>query len=317
MSSTNAGAYGLPAIAPPFTEDRPLGEPAKFLVFHTAALSPSALDELLACINASDGSPPYSKLAPTPDFSNRPLRDVYDHFVSLREQDETVYPFYFIVADRVDFAEKGVLGVCLDCSQGESEDADVGVARCGIDMSNSWGTSFYHGIAGWEEMRESEMLEWGEDDDGARNGETEDVEPEDVDPEQKHADAAAKWGWDVRTSIIKERDVYAWYSLVEKALPINHMLDPLWLDKTPDQCRFQMLGNYHSSEDPWADICREHPQHASCRPRVSRRIILVAEKENADEDDGVAIVRLKSDRPPKVLARVSAGEAVAKADEFL
>lgn len=77
-----------------------------------------------------------------------------------------------------------------------------------------------------------------------------------------------------------------------------------------------MLGNYHASEDPWDDICMNHPGQASNRPRVNRSIVLVAEKEDADQEDGVAIVRLQSNRPPKILARVSAGEAIAKADEI-
>src|SRR5690242_6161169 len=263
MSSGSAEAHGLPAIAPPFAEDRPLGEPSKFLVFHTVASTPAALHELLLRINTSSSSSQNSVLAPAPDFTGRPLRDVYDHFVTLREQDETVYPFYFIVADRTDFLSKGVLGICLDCSLGEGEVADVGVARCEVDLADSWGADFYNKIADWVEMKDEETMVWGEDGAGA--------ESEDVDPEQKHADEATKYGWDVRTSIILERNVYAWYSLVEKggeivntclelialtskALPINRMLDPSWLDKTPDQCRFQMLGSYHASTDPWAEI---------------------------------------------------------------
>ena len=95
------------------------------------------------------------------------------------------------------------------------------------------------------------------------------------------------------------------------------MLDPEWLDKTPEQCRFQMLGNWFSSADPWADICREHPRQAAFRPRVHRSIVLVAEKEDADQEEGVAIVRLESNRAPVVLARVRAGAAIAEADSWV
>lgn len=98
------------------------------------------------------------------------------------------------------------------------------------------------------------------------------------------------------------------------AVPINRMLDPMWLDKTPDECRFQMLGNYYTSEDPWADIRREHPGQAAYRPRVHRSIVLVVEKEDADQEDGVAIVRLRADRAPRILARVSARAAITEAD---
>lgn len=101
------------------------------------------------------------------------------------------------------------------------------------------------------------------------------------------------------------------------AVPINQMLDPLWLDRHPDECRFQMLGNWHASNDPWAEICRQHPQQAALRPRIHRQIVLVAENEDANDPNGIIIARLESERKPKVLARVSAGTAIAEADAIV
>ncbi|KAJ8113409.1 hypothetical protein OPT61_g4457 [Boeremia exigua] len=299
-SWSSAKAHGLPIIAPAFDEERLLGAPSQFAIFHTAALSPPARQKLATLINSADASSLNSKLAPTPDFTGRSLLNVYDHFLELREVDATIQPFYFIVADCVDFEQDGVLGVCLRSSQ--DEDFDVGVARCGVGMADSWGAQFCNGLADWEEMKEAEADEW--------------VEAEEVDPEQRHADEAAKYGWVAQIYALRDRTVYGWYSLVEKAVPINRMLDPDWLDKNPDQCRFQMLGNYHASSDPWMDIRREHPRQSACRPSVHRTIVLVAEKEDADQEGGIAIVRLESNRAPKVLARVRAGAAVAEADAF-
>lgn len=45
--------------------------------------------------------------------------------------------------------------------------------------------------------------------------------------------------------------------------------------------------------------------------------MLVAEKEDADQEEGVAIVRLESNRAPVVLARVRAGAAIAEADSWV
>ncbi|KAH6633200.1 hypothetical protein C7974DRAFT_167381 [Boeremia exigua] len=299
MDSTNAEALGLPVNAPPFADDRLLGEPAMFLIFHTASLYGTARDRLARLVNSGDACPPNSRLAPLADFSGRSLRAVYDYFLTLREQEDTVQPMYFIVADRVNFEEEGVLVVCLDCSQ--EGNYDIGVARCETDKARVWGSDLHYGFATWEELKGITSTDEQDDDDV-------------VDPEQKHAKDAAKYGWDVRTYSVQSKTIYGWYSLVEKAVPINRMLDPMWLDKTPEQCRFQMLGNYHASQDPWTDIWKEHPHQAGNRPRVRRSIVLVAEKEDANEEDGVAIVRLKADRPPKVLARVSAGKAIVEAD---
>lgn len=42
--------------------------------------------------------------------------------------------------------------------------------------------------------------------------------------------------------------------------------------------------------------------------------MLVAEKEDANQEDGVAVVRLESHRAPVVLAKVRASLAIAEAD---
>ena len=98
------------------------------------------------------------------------------------------------------------------------------------------------------------------------------------------------------------------------AVPINQIMDPLWLDRHPDEGRFQMLGNWHTSNDPWAELRRQHPRQAALRPQIHRQIVLVAEKEDGNDPNGITIARLESGQEPEVLARVSAGAAVAEAD---
>ncbi len=128
-----------------------------FSIFHTAALTPTNREKLERLVNSGSSSSMHSKLAPTPDFSDQSLRNIYEHFLELRELNDSIQPFYFIVADRVDFVKEGVLGICLDCSQGG--DFDVGVARCRVDMADSWGAQFHNGLVDWEEMKEAEADE--------------------------------------------------------------------------------------------------------------------------------------------------------------
>jgi hypothetical protein len=59
-----------------------------------------------------------------------------------------------------------------------------------------------------------------------------------------------------------------------------------------------MQGNRHTSNDPWAEISMQHPQQAALRPRIHRQIVLVAEKKDAAEPNGIAIARLESGREP-------------------
>lgn len=206
MTATSISALNLPSTASPFTKDRPLDgpTPAKFAIFHTATLTPEAVLDLQDCVNSSTSGFEDSKLAPAPDFTNRSVREVYDHFLALREQDDTIQPFYFIVADRTDFINEGVLGVCLDCSQ-EGE-CDVGVARCSVDWAGDWGVQIAEGAAGFDEMKEHEEAVWGGDDEGGR----------DLGPEEKHAHEATKFGWEVGNGGIRDRTMFGWYSLVEK-----------------------------------------------------------------------------------------------------
>lgn len=131
----------------------------------------------------------HSKLAPDPDFTGRSLRDVYEHFITLRDEDESIQPFYFIVADKVNFEEEGVLGVCLECNN--EGDGSVGVARCPVDEADGWGADFYYGFVEWEEMLEAEELEYGLEED----------------PEKEY---------DTRPGPVRLRGMYGWYSLVEK-----------------------------------------------------------------------------------------------------
>ena len=108
-------------------------------------------------------------------------------------------PFYFVVADRADFGNEGVLGVCLDVEQ-EGE-GDVDVARCSVKWAGEWGVQMLEGVVGFEEMKESEGAVW----DGGERG-----------PEARHAQKAAGEGWEVGNHMPKDRTVYGWYSLVEK-----------------------------------------------------------------------------------------------------
>lgn len=208
MPPTSREALNLPSHAPPFTQDRgPLDapNPAKFLIFHTAPLTPSLLLKLENTINSSSPSGLSAcKLAPAPDFSSASsVRDVFDAFLALREEDQSVQPFYFVVADRADFGKEGVLGVCLDV--GQEGEGDVGVARCSVEWAGEWGEQMLEGVVGFEEMKECEAAVWG--------GE---VEGEGLGPEARHAQKAAREGWEVGNHMPRDRTVYGWYSMVEK-----------------------------------------------------------------------------------------------------
>jgi hypothetical protein len=107
----------------------------KFAIYNTAPLDPASRHQLQKSINSAELSTVRSKLAPKPDFSNRSLRDVYDHHIRLRNEDDTIYLLYFIVADSLNPPDDGVSIMLLNSSTYE-EDV-IGVSRCGVDMADS------------------------------------------------------------------------------------------------------------------------------------------------------------------------------------
>ncbi len=152
------------------------------------------LENLINKIGSADAN--HSKLAPDPDFTGRSIQAVFNHFLALRDEDESIQPFYLIVADRADFKEEGVLGVCLDCNN--EGNGDVGVARCLVDMADSWGADFYYGLAPWEQMRDEEYIEFGGD------------------HEEEHPDFNPIY--DECPGPVQLRSMYGCYSLVEQGL---------------------------------------------------------------------------------------------------
>ncbi len=97
------------------------------------------------------------------------------------------------------------------------------------------------------------------------------------------------------------------------------MLEPNWLDLPHAESRFQLLGNWHSVRDPWFEIRRAHPLQSELRPDVHPHLFLVAEREDANEADAMALCRLERDgRLPEfeVLGRVSAGEALGELERW-
>lgn len=208
MSSTKALARRLPRKAPNTERHRAtlngLGR-YRFAIYNTAPLDAARRHQLEASINSGELSTKSSKLAPQPDFSNRSLRDVYDYHIQLRDDDETIHPLYFIVADRINLPNDGVLAVLLNSSQDE-EDV-VGVGRCGIDMADSWGSNIDIGNQDWLDLKEEEAEMWGGDDPYADDGD----------------DGADKKGTSQKTaaqtslpSNATAKTTYGWYSLVRK-----------------------------------------------------------------------------------------------------
>nr|POE94777.1 hypothetical protein CFP56_17014 [Quercus suber] len=264
MASTRTLQKTLPHLAPNSAHHRNTLDGLKrykFSIFSLVSRNATELRQLEDAINSGEFSTRRSTLAPQPNFGDRSLKDVYDYHIRIRDEDDSIHPLYFIVADSKDPVNDGVIVVLLNA--GQDEDDLVGVGRCGLDMADSWGTNIDIGNQDWLDLKEEEADQW--------HG-----------PDPKVSKTY------IHSSCLTTTKPTA-------AVPINSMLEPDWLKMKPGQSRFQMLGNYHSSSDAWSEIRTAHPRQCAVRPAVHRTLILVVQQENANEAEAISLVRLEWD----------------------
>jgi hypothetical protein len=67
------------------------------------------------------------------------------------------------------------------------------------------------------------------------------------------------------------------------------MLEPDWSYMNPGESRFSFWQSYARDPSPWTQIRRNHPRACLTSDRIHRKLLLVAEKEDADSEGGLAI----------------------------
>ncbi|KAI2617021.1 hypothetical protein GGS26DRAFT_577479 [Hypomontagnella submonticulosa] len=307
--ATSSQNFDLPRTAPNNDRHRNTsGESYAQPVYSIVPLDRSALENLVDQLNAAeDVRPGTCKLAPEPDFANRPLRDVYNYHLQLRDQDHSIHPLYFIVAADADFEKDGVIVVHLHTGQDDEEDR-VDKARCSVDWAASWGINFDIGNMDWEDLKEQEEEEWG---DRAMSWTPASQQPVPPDTEPP-------------------RFQYACFSLVEKAINLPQSLDPNWSSTPVEHRRVILGGNYSGEPDGRAKVAGVFPWFCKSHPETHRRVVILADKPDF-EADGVLLLEFDWDGDvdsydddsinelnlgSKEIKRVPASTAVAELDAY-
>lgn len=75
------------------------------------------------------------------------------------------------------------------------------------------------------------------------------------------------------------------------------MLEPNWTSLPRGRSRFWHRGNFfnRTHNGMLEQVRREHPCTCLVNEDIHRRLLLVAEKENADDEEGMAVYRLDGD----------------------
>lgn len=201
MTSTKTLEETLPLVAPrpAITFVKPSLR-TKYSVYTTTALENSQRQRLLADLHSDEDSNQSCRLAPD-EFQNTLLRDVYNYHIRARDEDDSVHPFYFIVADQPDWDIAGVLMVYLKVLTDRKVPSNViGVSRGSVRGplgAESMGMNLDVGNIEWTDVKQTEHNQW--------NG-------EDPFTNQRY------FANGPRTAITPtyHSTIYAWYSLVRK-----------------------------------------------------------------------------------------------------
>lgn len=166
MLSTRELQKTLPAKAPNTGRHRAVASGEFKIPVYALVTLRTNLEQLVKDINHAEISTGSACTRPHADFTGRSLRDIYDYHLQLRDQDHTIHPLYFVVADQMDYNTNGILVVFLDADTPGYDDDDnhVGVGRTGIDMVDAWASNIDVGNMSWMDLKESEAADWHGDD---------------------------------------------------------------------------------------------------------------------------------------------------------
>ncbi|KAG2167314.1 hypothetical protein VTO58DRAFT_100723 [Aureobasidium pullulans] len=177
MSSTRELESTLPFYPPEGTDGARDPDHFEFAVYSLLSQDDAGRESLLNDLNNGDMANGQCCLAPSPDFAGKTLRDVYDyHIEAAKDNDNTIHPHFFIVADQEDWNESGVLVVYLLADRTLNKDEDeyedeyvVGVGRCSVDDADCAGVNLDISKLSWIEFKDSWHRDGWDDDEPYTN----------------------------------------------------------------------------------------------------------------------------------------------------
>ncbi|KEQ63694.1 uncharacterized protein M437DRAFT_46221, partial [Aureobasidium melanogenum CBS 110374] len=238
-------------------------------IYSLVAFDEPSLKQVETDINEAEDSTSNSILMTEPDLSNSTLRDVYDHHIRLRDENDKIHHTLSIAVDQSDYQANGVLVVDLKVMTDTSQTV-IGVLRCGYDDADLYCANLDIGNMSFIDYKKEEQRLWGGDDpyENQRYFSRDAASPAPPSDEQH----------------------YAWYSNVEMGGPIQDLLEPGWIDMIEGESRLHRVGGWFNFPDPWHEIRRQFPYHCLQQPELHRKLFLVAEKAG-NEPDALSICK--------------------------
>ncbi|THZ34048.1 hypothetical protein D6C88_10497 [Aureobasidium pullulans] len=114
------------------------------------------MNGLLAALHRDDLGPRACRLVK--DFQPRTLREAFDHHSRVRDEDETIHPYFFIAVEKE--SSDSVLVVYLKAPGADGHHV-VGVNRCAMWEADLVGANLDVGNIDWIEYKEAEEEKFG------------------------------------------------------------------------------------------------------------------------------------------------------------
>jgi hypothetical protein len=127
-----------------------------YLVYPLVELTEKERDELLAALHEDDIGPHACRLVE--GLQPQTLRETYDHHIRVRDEDETIHPYFFIAVEKA--SSDSVLAVYYK-APGADGGQVVGVSRCAIREADVMGANLDVGNIDWIEYKEAEEEKFG------------------------------------------------------------------------------------------------------------------------------------------------------------
>ncbi|CAD0087598.1 unnamed protein product, partial [Aureobasidium vineae] len=199
--------------------------------YSLVAVSEQDLSNLESDINNAEDSTSNCVLITTPNFSHGTLRNIHDHHIRLRNENDEIHPTLFIR-----LPGKGVLVVDLQVMTDTPQNV-VGVLHCGYDDADLYCANLDLGNMSFIDYKEEAQNLWSGDDPYG-NKRYFSKEP------------------NLSASSSGEQH-HAWYSNVEMGGPMQELLEPGWVDMRKGESRLHKAGGWFNSPDPWHETRRE------------------------------------------------------------
>ena len=161
MTTTLEFEATLPLQAPEaaFPINRPMPH-LTYTVYTLANLDQAHMDSVLQALNANPDCSTHCRWSPDGKHQHPTLRDIYNHHISLRDINNTVHPYFFIVVENLDVEPVLIVNLKAPTNRDDARRV-IGVSRCSINQATLAGANLDIGNMTWNDYKESEHERFG------------------------------------------------------------------------------------------------------------------------------------------------------------